>query len=158
MEEGARGDPIARPSASGMTMIQAMRWRWLGRTLSITLFEPYVIVPLLQGKWLWNAWLRSMGADVSMGALVLGYAYEHDLVKVSGMCDIPRSCTLQSSVDILGEIPAAPLWLSQVFTSMVVEENILLAEPSGRMRDGEYTPSLGGTIVRLQQLPNCYVL
>eukprot|EP00903_Cladosiphon_okamuranus_P018322 g16856.t2 len=54
------------------------------RILSYALFEPFLIEPLLKGTWLLNLWLNLMGADVSMGSLILGKVSDHGLVKV---CD-----------------------------------------------------------------------
>lgn len=72
-----RGD-----SGQVATTSQLMRWRWISRALNMTLFEPYVIESLLPGTWLWNMWLRGMGADISMGALVFADVRDHDFVKV----------------------------------------------------------------------------
>lgn len=52
------------------------------RILSYALFEPFFIEPLLKGTWLLNLWLNLMGADVSMGSLILGKVSDHGLVKV----------------------------------------------------------------------------
>lgn len=50
--------------------------------LNFSLFEPFVIDPFLKGTWLLNAWLRLMGADVSMGALILGRVADYGMIKV----------------------------------------------------------------------------
>ncbi|CAB1113754.1 unnamed protein product [Ectocarpus sp. CCAP 1310/34] len=63
---------------------QVMRWRWMRRVLCFSLFEPFVLEPLLKGTWLLNAWLRLMGADVSMGAIILGRVSDYGGVTV---CD-----------------------------------------------------------------------
>lgn len=53
------------------------------RVLSFSLFEPFVLEPLLKGTWLLNVWLRLMGADVSMGALILGRVSDYGMATVS---------------------------------------------------------------------------
>lgn len=67
------------------------RWRWMQRVLSFVLFEPYFIEPLLRGTWLLNLWLNMMGADVSMGSLILGKVSDHGLVKVRKEKDRPTN-------------------------------------------------------------------
>lgn len=71
------------------SIVQILRWRWLGRALGITLFEPFIVFTLLQGSWLWNLWLWCAGADVSMGSLIQGYVYDFDIAKVRGLWVAP---------------------------------------------------------------------
>lgn len=78
-----------RHEANTLTPSQVIRWRWMRRVLNFSLFEPFVIDPFLKGTWLLNAWLRLMGADVSMGALVLGRVADYGMIKVRG----ERTCT-----------------------------------------------------------------
>jgi len=52
------------------------------RVLNTSLLEPFLIEPFLKGTWLLNAWLILMGADVSMGALILGRIADFKMVKV----------------------------------------------------------------------------
>lgn len=61
---------------------EIVRWRWMRRILQFSLFEPLVIDPFLRGTWLLNAWLRLMGADVSMGSLILGRVSDYGVAKV----------------------------------------------------------------------------
>lgn len=67
-----------------LSAAQFMRWRWFYRAAWATLFQPYAVAPLLSGTWLWNVWLRGVGADVSMCAIMLCDVADHDLLKVSG--------------------------------------------------------------------------
>lgn len=68
--------------ANKLIASQAVRWRWMRRVLNTSLFEPFLIEPVLKGTWLLNAWLRLMGADVSMGALILGRVADYKMAKV----------------------------------------------------------------------------
>ncbi|CAN0473060.1 unnamed protein product [Ectocarpus sp. 12 AP-2014] len=76
IEKGQRRKP------NKLTASQVMRWRWMQRFLYFSLFEPYIVNTVLRGTWLLNVWLRLMGADVSMGALILGKVSDHGVVKV----------------------------------------------------------------------------
>ncbi|CAN0057304.1 unnamed protein product [Ectocarpus sp. 6 AP-2014] len=76
IEKGQRRKP------NKLTASQVMRWRWMQRFLYFSLFEPYIVNTVLRGTWLLNVWLRLMGADVSMGALILGKVSDHGMVKV----------------------------------------------------------------------------
>ncbi|CAM9321295.1 unnamed protein product, partial [Ectocarpus sp. 13 AM-2016] len=78
IEKGQRRKP------NKLTASQVMRWRWMQRVLYFSLFEPYIVNTVLRGTWLLNVWLRLMGADVSMGALILGKVSDHGMVKVCG--------------------------------------------------------------------------
>lgn len=78
---GAADIGMERGVARPISTREQQRWRWLLRAIHTTMHESYV-VPLLTGTWLWNVWLRYMGADVSMGALVLEDVYDFDFVKV----------------------------------------------------------------------------
>lgn len=72
----------ARQSTTTLRASGVARWRWMRRVLHFSLFEPLILEPLLKGTWLLNAWLRLMGADVSMGALILGRVSDYGMVKV----------------------------------------------------------------------------
>lgn len=76
---------VGRGEAPGVSPSLQLRWRWIMRAIHITMFEPYM-VPLLSGTWLWNVWLRCMGADVSMGALIFDHVYDFDFLKVCTPC------------------------------------------------------------------------
>ncbi|CAB1103955.1 unnamed protein product [Ectocarpus sp. CCAP 1310/34] len=76
VEKGQRRKP------NKLTASQLMRWRWMQRLLYFSMFEPYIVNTILRGTWLLNVWLRLMGADVSMGALILGKVSDHGMVKV----------------------------------------------------------------------------
>lgn len=80
---GIRGNVKIQRSA-GLTAPQVVLFNWTRRVVSFSLFGPFVLEPFLNGTWLLNAWLRLMGADVSMGALILGQVSDHGLVKVRG--------------------------------------------------------------------------
>lgn len=68
--------------ANKLVASQLVRWRWMRRVLSTSLLEPFLIETVLKGTWLLNAWLRLMGADVSMGALILGRVADYKMAKV----------------------------------------------------------------------------
>lgn len=102
-------EKIERRRARRLTAAQCMQWRWMWRALFGSLFEPYVVNVFLKGTWLFNAWLRLMGADVSMGALVLGKVSDHGLVKVRN----PEKDGFQPVVGIIHSVPRAftiPRW------------------------------------------------
>lgn len=84
LESGQGGAPrkARKHEPITLTPCQVVRWRWMRRVLSFCLFEPFIIDPFLKGTWLLNAWLRLMGADVSMGALILGRVADYGMVKV----------------------------------------------------------------------------
>eukprot|EP00903_Cladosiphon_okamuranus_P019463 g17897.t1 len=73
---------VEQRRAAKLTASQCMQWRWMWRALFGSLFEPYVVNIFLKGTWLFNVWLKLMGADVSMGALIVGKVSDHGLVKV----------------------------------------------------------------------------
>lgn len=83
LENGNNGAPrkARKHEPTTLTPCQVVRWRWMRRVLSFSLFEPFIIDPFLKGTWLLNAWLRLMGADVSMGALILGRVADYGMVK-----------------------------------------------------------------------------
>ncbi|CAB1096155.1 unnamed protein product [Ectocarpus sp. CCAP 1310/34] len=84
IEKGSGGGQQGgqRRKSNKLTASQVMRWRWMQRFVYFSLFEPYIVNTVLKGTWLLNVWLRLMGADVSMGALVLGKVSDHGMVKV----------------------------------------------------------------------------
>lgn len=84
MEEGTnRGTMLSRlADVRRLQPTGIARWRCARRVLDATLFKPYIMYPLLRGTWLYNLWVRGMGANVSMGALMLGYVNDHDFVQV----------------------------------------------------------------------------
>lgn len=103
------------------TAPKLMRWRWFSRALNTTLFQSYAVSPLLRGTWLWNVWLKWVGADVSMGALMLCDVRDHDLLKVSwyirtghvciamlrvlrSLCSTPNSMVTKASLAGMGFI------------------------------------------------------
>lgn len=83
MEAATELKGVQHRNTSGHTAAQLIRWRKLDSVLRSTLFEPY-ISPLVQGTWLMNVWLKAMGAQVSMGSLVLGLVKDYDMIEVSG--------------------------------------------------------------------------
>lgn len=94
LELNAAQQRVEQRRAAKLTASQCMQRRWMWRALFGSLFEPYVIDVFLKGTWLFNAWLRLMGADVSMGALIVGKVSDHGLIKVRGnaVCDSLLSC------------------------------------------------------------------
>ncbi|CAN0065756.1 unnamed protein product, partial [Ectocarpus fasciculatus] len=75
-QEGQRRKP------NRLTASQGMRWRWMHRVVYFSVFETHILNIFLRGTWLLNVWLRLMGADVSMSALILGKVADHGMVKV----------------------------------------------------------------------------
>ncbi|CAN0391998.1 unnamed protein product, partial [Ectocarpus sp. 12 AP-2014] len=71
-----------RRNPNKLTASQGMRWRWMHRVVYFSVFETHILNTVLRGTWLLNVWLRLMGADVSMSALILGKVADHGMVKV----------------------------------------------------------------------------
>lgn len=92
MELNGAQQKVEQRRASRLAASQCMQWRWMWRALFGSLFEPYVVNIFLKGTWLFNTWLRLMGADVSMGALILGKVSDHGLVKVKDTALVGCTC------------------------------------------------------------------
>ncbi|CAM9909897.1 unnamed protein product, partial [Scytosiphon promiscuus] len=110
---------VGRQASSTLTASEVVRWRWMRRVLHFSLFEPLVIDPFLRGTWLLNAWLRLMGADVSMSSLILGRVSDYGVAKV-------RDGAIVAGV-VYGHIVtfADGKWTMEVAPSIVGERAVL---------------------------------
>ncbi|CAB1102299.1 unnamed protein product [Ectocarpus sp. CCAP 1310/34] len=81
---GSGQQETQRRKPNKLTASQGMRWRWMHRLVYFSVFETHILNTVLRGTWLLNVWLRLMGADVSMSALILGKVADHGMVKLLG--------------------------------------------------------------------------